>query len=292
MLIAIHRIRDRSDTRLSNMTTLNSILCSVLLLNPFALHAQIGDSLLYQRFGMGLVHSSMIGEYHARPEDSAVIRALDSFLLEHVPDLWTRFEHHLDGPVRFEFFPSLNAAQHLCGWDTLTARSDDRTRLGCAHYIRKIQMVMPGTSIAGDSIYAAWGGFQKVMLHEYTHSMTYDIIGDEQIDRIPWWITEGLACLVAEQFHYGPSFRDLVQQRLDESSVPSVKDLHTDYLHVELLYGWSWLLCDFITTTYGWDRMLAIQSDFKHPRRILGRSYKALDREWLDHLRNKPAIHL
>ncbi len=149
-------------------------------------------------------------------------------------------------------------------------------------------MVMPGTSIVGDSIYNIWGGFYKVMLHEYIHSVTYDIVGEENINKIPWWISEGLACWKADQYHYGKGFKKLILEKIDQNEVPTAKELHTDYLNVDLLYGWSWLFCDYIIQTYGWNRMLDIQSNFKDFKTIMGKNYKKITIEWLEYLKTKP----
>ncbi len=252
------------------------------------LYAAPTDSLLMEKYGMVKIHSSSIGIYYARPQDKAAIVQLDSFLTIMSTGIFEEFEHKIEGQVQFEFYPSINASQCVCGWDTLNKKERNWTKLGCAHYIKKIQMVMPGTSIEGDSIYKVWGGFNKVMLHEYIHNITYDIIGEANINKIPWWITEGLACWKADQYYYGKGFKKLILEKIDQGKVPTVKDLHTNYLKVELLYGWSWLFCDYIISTYGWDTMLQIQSDFKHFKKILGKSYNQINMEWLEYLKNKP----
>lgn len=261
------------------------LLCSIAVSLIFA---QSNQGVFFKKFGIKKIKESSVGVYYARPSDSLIINRLDTFLLVQSERLFKKFNHRIPTPLRFEFYPSLAAAQCECGLDTLSLNTLQAASLGCAHNFRKIQMVLPGIGEFSDSVYFTWGGFSTVILHEYVHAIIYDIIGEKNINKIPWWITEGMACYEAKQFSYNSFFKEYILKQLSENKVPSVRTLNNDYVTIDRFYGWSYMFCRFIIDTYGYEKLLEIQKNFKKFPRILGKSFNDLNKEWLEYLKNKP----
>src|SRR5690554_5813469 len=111
-------------------------------LNSFS---QSDDKNFLDRYEMKKVFESDIGIYFAQKNTSFNIKKLDSFLLSKTDSISRLFNHKLSGKVQFEFYPSQAITESVCGWDT--SKTNQKTnRIACAHYINKIQLVIPGSS--------------------------------------------------------------------------------------------------------------------------------------------------
>jgi len=231
------------------------------------------------------VHESKIGIYYAQAKETDQLVQLDSFLLTKTDSISTLFEHKLSGKVQFEFYPRQTLAEFVCGWDTTDSEQAFK-HLGCAHYINKIQLVVPGASSRSDKDYANWGGSHKVCLHEYIHSFTYSIVGENRINEIPFLFAEGIAVYVSEQLYFNSRFKEIIYKRIEEKEVPKFQRLIVNHKFIETQYAyhWAFLFVHYIVDEYGWDTLINIQKDFEQYNAILGASDREINQGWRNYL--------
>ena len=145
---------------------------------------------------------------------------------------------------------------------------------------------MPGATPKSDSIYSDWGGDLKVILHEYIHSFTYDIVGEDRINKIPFLFTEGIALYTSKQIYLNSNFKKIIHQRLEQNAVPKFQILmiNKHFLTIKHSYHWSFLFINYIIDNYGWDTFLDIQNNFEDYNKILKKKDKEINQDWFQYL--------
>ena len=257
------------------------------LISSLAYSQKNEQSILVNRH-MSIIHESEIGVYFAQKQELNQIVTLDSFLRAKTDSISALLNHELSGKVQFEFYPTQALAEFVCGWDTTDTKRQFEP-LGCAHYINKIQLVIPGNSDLADKNYNRWGGSYKVVLHEYIHSFTYSIVGASRINEIPFLITEGIAVYIAQQLFLNTRFKEIIFERIEQNAVPNFKKLIVNRKFIETpnSYHWAFLFINYIVDEYGWNTLLEIQMNYENLNQIVGLSDREINIAWNDYLESK-----
>jgi hypothetical protein len=136
-----------------------------------------------------------------------------------------------------------------------------------------IKMVSPSTPVQGhthDTILNA-------TLHEVVHSINY-----YRNPKLSYFWENGLATYLAKQ----------VPQKgaVSAASMPSIDQMHTDNGMTFGNYGgyaYSYSYVEFLTKTYGWDKVLEYTGGGKSYEAVFGKSEQAIYDEWGQHLNLK-----
>lgn len=231
------------------------------------------------------VYESKIGIYYSQANELDKIVKLDSFLLTKTDSISDILNHEISGKVRFEFYPTQALAEFVCGWDTTNTKRGLH-RIGCAHYINKIQLVIPGSAQISDKNYNDWGGSYKVVLHEYIHSFTYSIVGENRINEIPFLFTEGIAIYLSQQIYFNTRFKEIIYDKIEKNEVPEFQRMiiNRKFIKTSNSYHWAFLFINYIVDEYNWDTLLRLQKDFENYNEILGLRDKEINERWFNYL--------
>lgn len=248
-------------------------------------YAQSKVDSIFHKYGIEQIYDSDVGVYYANSKDFETIQEIDSFVKLKQQSTEVMFQHKLSDKVRFEFYPTHSLAECVCGWDTTTENRSFRP-LGCAHYINKIQLVTPGYDSSSDKVYRNWGGPLKVVHHEYIHSYTYDIVGEENINKVPFLIAEGVAVYASQQLYLNDRFKEIVDEKLIKKEVPKFQLLmkNEKFIGISNSYHWAFLFINYLVTYYGWSTVLEIQKDYKKMNQLLNKKDAQINKEWFLYL--------
>ncbi|WP_156825912.1 hypothetical protein [Lewinella cohaerens] len=264
---------------------MKKVLFLLMLFFTLNNHVIYSQSNIMEDHNMVKIYESEIGVYYSQVNELDKIVKLDSFLTTRTDSISDILNHRISGKVQFEFYPTQALAEFVCGWDT-TNTQRGLHRIGCAHYINKIQLVVPGSSKTSDNNYTNWGGANKVVLHEYIHSLTYSIVGEDRINKIPFLFTEGIALYLSQQIYLNTLFREIIYDKIEENQVPKFQKLiiNKKFIKTSNSYHWAFLFINYIVDEYGWDTLLMVQEDFEKYNEIIGLNDSKINEGWFNYL--------
>ncbi len=149
----------------------------------------------------------------------------------------------------------------------------------------------PGESL---KLYAGPNGTpESAVAHEFTHFLEFDMAGTAR-SRLPWWLSEGLAVYVANDFAPNASTTaqlDLVAEWSADGSLAPWNTLSVfETTPPELwryVYPQGYAFVTFVTEVYGveqrntWLKAMSTEMDLDEATpAVLGRSFEALDEEF------------
>jgi len=107
----------------------------------------------------------------------------------------------------------------------------------------------------------SWG--RRAVAHELTHLVIHQMTSNPYI-RLPTWLNEGLAMYTEGELEAG--YVNLLNKAVAQDSLLSVRSLSSPFsAHAEesyLAYAQSYSLLEFLITSYGSDKMLALLNTF------------------------------
>lgn len=223
------------------------------------------------------VYASNLAEYIAQERDSTFAKQLDSALQANAERLFTKFNHRLNMQIKIQIFPAFNITTCVCGDDTLK----DVSALACTRY-KKINMA---SSFSTGTAYI-YSDPTLVVLHEYAHAITFDIIGEKKMWTLPPWLREGLA----QQTEFVPHYKYqapmiYVRRKIKANEIPSLKSLCKNYSTVEYASIWAGWFSEYVTYRYGWETMLTLMKNDGKLVKTIGTSYKPLEKEWIGYMK-------
>ncbi len=142
--------------------------------------------------------------------------------------------------------------------------------------------------IAPDSL--SWG--RRAMAHELAHLVIHQVTFNPYGD-LPTWLSEGLAMYAEGELE--PGYTALLDKSIAEGSLISVRSLSSPfsaYAEEALLsYAQSYSLVEFLTSSYGADKMLGLLNIFEQGSgydgalvRVYGFDMDVLDTLWRDYV--------
>ena len=136
----------------------------------------------------------------------------------------------------------------------------------------------------------AWG--KRATVHELTHLVIHQMTLNPYAG-LPTWLNEGLA--MYNEGLLGPGYTSLLEKAITEDNLTSVRSLSSPFsAHAEasyLAYAQSYSLVEFLITSYGRDKMLALLNTFSQGSsydgaltRVYGFDMDGLDTLWRDYV--------
>jgi hypothetical protein len=255
-----------------------SICCLLLTLTA---KSNCTDSVLISELGMKKVFSSDIAEYYAQEKDSSFVHQLDSSLQANIQRLSNIFNYRIDTTIVIQIFPEFSYALSVCELD-----STRRSALGCARY-RKLNMVSPSAKGANEAY--KYQDPLSIVVHEYSHVITFDIIGEDYRGKMRPWLREGIAFLCEPDPYYKKNQEaiDWVKNSINNEDAPKFKTLNNQYITVKYRGVWSAWLTEYLISKYGWPSVIEMITDYDNFPKNLGLNRRKLQKEWIQFIQKK-----
>ncbi len=239
------------------------------------------DSVLIKELGMTKIHSSEIAHYYSVEKDSVFVCQLDSSLRANIGRLTKIFKHRIDSPIVIQIFPEFSYTLCVCELD-----STRRTALGCTIY-RKINMVSPSAKGAKEAYEIQ--DPMSVVVHEYAHAISFDIIGKDYRGKMKPWLREGIAfqCETNPYYKRNEDAIKWVAESLRLERVPKFKTLENKYATVKFRGVWAAWLTEFLISKYGWLAVVNMIKDYDNFPKDFGLSRNRLEKEWIEYMQIK-----
>ena len=255
-----------------------TIFCFLLALSA---KSNCIDSVLIKELGMVKVHSSHIAHYYSQEKDSNFVHQLDSSLQANIQRLTKIFKHRIDVPIVIRIFPEFSYALCVCELD-----SARRTALGCTRY-RKINMVSPSAKGAKEAYEIQ--DPMSVVIHEYAHAISFDIIGKDYRGKMKPWFREGIAfqCETNPYYKRNEDAIKWVVESIRLERVPKFKTLENKYATLKFRGVWAAWLTEYLISKYGWIAVVNMIKAYDNFPKNFGLSRKKLEKEWIEYMEKK-----
>ena len=143
-----------------------------------------------------------------------------------------------------------------------------------------------GTRVASDTVLVLGNASFDTLRHELTHIVTA-VAGEGPLGKMPAWLDEGTA--VYGQGDPG-GFKNAVDRAVDRGNVFSLRQITSypgDPSAIELFYGQSWSVVNYLNETYGHEKSARLFAEIKSGKRMdsaleaaYGFDQDGLDNEW------------
>jgi hypothetical protein len=136
------------------------------------------------------------------------------------------------------------------------------------------------------------GGAKRLVAHELTHQVTYQVTANPY-SSLPVWLNEGLATY--EEGLLDPGLASYLSKAINEDKLISVRSLSSEFSAIPeqayLSYAESYSLVEFLISSYGQSKMLELLNTFRQGscyddalERVYGFDMGGLDSLWRDYV--------
>jgi len=148
----------------------------------------------------------------------------------------------------------------------------------------ELNMVSP----LNPGIYHTYESLMQVIVHELAHTAVYYAQGDQGRTGFPKWLSEGYACYEAGQIN--ETIRKSLASSLLKKEPPTWTQLerasNTEFGNMNG-YGFSETIVEFLSTTYGMNKLVLLIKEPENIETIYGLSKDALEKQWIQYLKHE-----
>lgn len=173
--------------------------------------------------------------------EASYVEALSAALESFFEVCCDKLGYPASGRIMVRIYPSLKELHEAIGFPNAP------DHLIAAGRIDGIHMASPAHMGAASIISP-----ERVVQHELVHVMTGNRYGPR-----PAWLTEGVASFMAGDIS---DVKGQIAHRVRTDTIPSLVDLNTSYesFMASLGYPFSYTVIDYIVSTYGFDKLIAL----------------------------------
>jgi len=192
------------------------------------------------------------------------------------------FNHTYSTKITLNVFPSIQAFHAFLGFEVTPngqssapawlINSNDPTD----HSFSTVALTNPGTYHTADSI-----------LRFNISGMTDLFIKDAYKNTIPWWLVMGVGLWITKYVNYQTRLETLAK---NHDQIPTLSQLNTvNAIEFDKHHGFacSYSLVEFINTTWGWDKVVALLANYAEIKNVLGIDEETLRTQWINYLDQK-----
>lgn len=125
----------------------------------------------------------------------------------------------------------------------------------------------------------------KVVVHEFTHVATINLIGNNR--SIPKWLYEGIGYYEAEQIT--DTLRKKIKDLVLKDEIPTFNELETmSYIKFGDTggYNFSAIIVEFLIENYGLDKVISLIKQPENYKSIFGLSKEELEKKWIKYVKS------